>query len=788
MSDKYNFSEREQYWREFWRDNNIYKFNPQSGKPFYVVDTPPPYVSADHLHAGHIMSYSQAEFVVRYKRMAGFEVFYPMGFDDNGLPTERFVEKKYNINKNKILRTDFVKKCLEETKIGSQTYKKLWELLGISVDWSKTYSTINSHSQRVAQWSFVDLYQKEKMVRRDEPTYWCTSCQTAVAQADLEDKEEESFLNFINFKMIGQDADLLIATSRPEMLPACVALFVNTADERYKELIGMTARVPIFAYEVPILADETVDIDFGTGLMMVCTWGDSEDVDKVRKFNLPDRPIIKENGRLNNLAGDFENQTITEARKNILIKLDNDGALVRQKKIFHNLNIHERCGTPIELVKAKQWFIKILDIKSELLKQAEMMNWHPKYMKNRYDEWVKSLKWEWCISRQRYYGVPFPVWYCANCGEIILPDSDELPIDPLTYQPNIDKCPKCSGSQFIGEKDVMDTWMTSSLTPLIIANLFNDKNMQTKLYPASLRPQAFEIIRTWLFYSVVKSFYHFGKIPFKDIMISGHGHDQNGQKISKRLGNFVPPEKIIEQYGADALRYWATGANLGENLRYNESEVKKGRRTVTKLFNAGMFCFGHFSGEDYSQMEKNSDSLLFEDRWILNELNQTINKTTIFFESYEYAKARNEVDSFFWNNFCDNYLEFVKYRLYDNQPDEIAKKVLYLVFWAILRLYAPFLPFITEELYQIYFKKFESAKSVHQSEWPKANNFSFNKKELAEFKAVILAINEIRKYKSDKKISLAAELAEFNLKTAVEEKYFYFIKKVMKINQINVVA
>ncbi|OGY47476.1 MAG: valine--tRNA ligase [Candidatus Buchananbacteria bacterium RIFCSPHIGHO2_01_FULL_46_12] len=783
--NSYNFTEREAHWRRFWREQEIYKFNPESQKPFYSVDTPPPYVSADHLHVGHIMSYSQAEFIVRYKRMAGFEVFYPMGFDDNGLPTERFVEKKYRLNKNKISRAEFIKKCLEETKIGSQTYRNLWELLGISVDWSKTYSTIDRHSQKISQWSFLDLYQKGKMVRKDEPTFWCVACQTAVAQADLEDKEEQSFLNYINFTAEQDGRPLLIATTRPELLPACAALFVNPNDERYADLAGKTARVPLFDYSVPILTDEAVDINFGTGLMMVCTWGDNEDVVKTKAHNLPIRSTINPDGRLNGLAGEFTGLKLTEARKQIIEKLKEKNYLVKQEEISHILNVHERCGTPVELVKTKQWFIKVLDARAELLAQAEKMNWHPLFMKQRYLDWVRTLKWDWCISRQRYYGVPFPVWYCRNCGEAILPEVEDLPVDPTLTSPKIKKCPACGGKDFVPESDVMDTWMTSSCTPLIISRLFEDKKIQARLYPSSLRPQAFEIIRTWLFYTVVKSFYHHGLAPFFDIMISGHGHDEKGQKISKRLGNFVDPEKIVAQYGADALRYWATGANLGENLRYNEQEIKKGKRTTTKLYNAAQFCFSHFQNRDYAKLE--TKNLLPEDKWILARLNETIKKATADFDAYQYARAKNEIDEFFWSAFCDNYLEFVKYRLYREKPDETAKQVLYQVFWAISRMYAPILPFIAEEIYHLYFHQFEKAKSIHLCSWPKViASLPQAPKEEKEFEQVIAVILAIRKFKSEQKISLAKEIPEFAADLPVSEKYFDFIKAVAKVEKIAV--
>jgi len=781
--NNYNFQEREEYWRNFWDKENIYKFTSNNKNPYYTVDTPPPYVSAEHLHPGHIMSYSQAEFIVRFKRMNGFNIFYPMGFDDNGLPTERFVEKKYNINKNNIIRAEFIKKCLKETEIGSAKYKNLWTLLGISVDWSKTYSTMNSHSQRIAQWSFIDLFKKKRLVRKDEPIYWCSSCQTALAQADIEDDERESSLNFITFKSLNKK-DLLIATTRPEFLPACLALFVNPSDKRYKKLIGNKAIVPIFNYEVPILADESVDVNFGTGLMMVCSWGDWEDVKKVKEHNLTPKVILNKDGTLNNNTGILSGLNIKQAQKKITNILKEDGWLKKQEKIKHIIPIHERCDTPIEILKTKQWFIKILDKKNQLLAQAEKMNWHPQEMKRKYIDWVNSLKWDWCISRQRYYGVPFPIWYCSSCKEIIFPDDKDLPIDPIEDKPKINKCFKCGNKEFIPEKDVMDTWMTSSCTPLIARELIKDSIIKDKLIPFSLRPQAFEIIRTWLFYTVVKFLYHFKKIPFKDIMISGHGLDDKGKKFSKRLGNFVPPEKVVEQYGADAIRYWATGSTLGKNLRYNEDEIKKGKRTVTKLYNAAKFCFSHFNRVDYSKL-KLSD-LKIEDKWILHHLNETVKKTTKYFDSYHYSKAKQEIDDFFWKLFCDNYLEFVKHRLYKAKPDESAKSVLYQCLFSIIKMYAPIIPFITEEIYQEYFYHIKKDnKSIHLSNWPKViNGLSIKKNDLNDFNDILNIISEIRKYKSDNQIPLGEEIARYRLKEDIPKKYINFVQSVTRVKKI----
>jgi valyl-tRNA synthetase len=445
---KYNNKEIEERWKREWSDNKTYTFEYDENKPTYVVDTPPPYVSADHLHVGHIMSYTQAEFIVRYKRMCGYNVFYPMGFDDNGLPTERFVEKKYKVDKSKISRSDFIDICLEETQLGSETYKQLWTDLGISVDWTKTYSTISPIAMKTSQWSLIDLYKKDLLYRAEKPILWCTVCKTALAQADLEDEEQDSKMNYISFGS-HEGNDLIIATTRPELLPGCVSLYVNPEDTRYSSLIDQKVKVPIFDYEVPVKASPSVDSELGTGLMMVCTWGDQEDLEKWQIDGLNTRTLVTEDGLLNELGQEFEGLTLSEARKAILSKLASENLLLKQEEITHTVKVHERCDTPIEFVQSKQWFIKIADNKEEWLEYGEKLNWYPPERKADYDLWVKSLKWDWCVSRQRYYGVPLPIWYCNDCDEPIFATEDSLPVNPIEDKAPVSKCNACSSENIV---------------------------------------------------------------------------------------------------------------------------------------------------------------------------------------------------------------------------------------------------------------------------------------------------------------------------------------------------
>ena len=792
LDKKYNFSEAEKKWQDFWAEKEIYKFHPEQKGKIFSVDTPPPYVSAAHLHVGHAMSYTQAEFVVRYKRMRGFNVFYPMGFDDNGLPTERFVEKKYKIDKNKITKKEFVDLCLKETAEGGKVYKDFFTKLGISVDWSLLYSTINEHSQRIAQKSFIDLYKKGEVKYENIPVIWCPYCQTALSQADLDDQEQNTKLNYINFQFT-DNTTALIATTRPELIPACVALYTNSQDKRYGKYIGQKARVPLFDYEVPVLADDNVDPEFGTGLMMVCTWGDGEDVERWRHDKLETKAVINKDGRLSEVAGPYQGLNIKQARERILEDLKNKNLLVKQEDVNNVVNIHERCGTIAEFIITPQWAIKVADKKKDWTKRGKELNWFPEFMKSKYDAWVEGLKWDWTISRQRYYGVPFPVWHCQDCQTVMLPNEDQLPVDPVQTPELISECYQCGGGNVVPEKDVMDTWMTSSVTPLINAywKYGEDKNLMDKIYPMTLRVQAFEIIRTWLFYSVVKGHYHTDSLPWRDAMISGWGLDEQGKKISKSLGNFIDPQKIIDNYSADSLRFWAASANLGQNLRYNEEEVKIGKKTVNKIWNAAKFVISHL--ENYTPAKVDLKILDNADKWILHRLNQVLENYIKAFDVYEYSQAKKEVNSFFWNDFADYYLEFVKYRVYNDQEKnsdsfQAAQHTLYTCLNTIIKMYAPIMPFITEEIYQEFFKKFDQKESIHLSTLPTVdkklidNNFSQN------FADVIAIVDAVRKYKSSNTLALNAEIDTLTIDSKAHQKFLEkqteFFSKVLNIKNI----
>ena len=683
MKDQYNINKTEEKIKKFWEKNKIYKFD--SKKPAFSIDTPPPYLSGK-MHIGHAFSYSQQDFIARYRRMKE-NVFYPFGTDDNGLPTERYVEKTNNIKSKSMSRAKFIELCLKTLKEMTPDFIEEYKNLGISCDYDIYYSTIDKPSQKISQKSFIDLYKKEEIYKKEFPTLWCTECQTTIAQAELEDKEQASLFSTLKFKANGKE--LLIATTRPELLPACVAIFVNPKDKRYKDLIGGKATIPLFNYEVPIIADESANIEKGTGVLMICSYGDKYDVESINKYKLKPRLILNNDGTLNynkgglhlgNLGSLDKGLKIKEARNKILEDLKKKELIQEQKEISQVVNVHDKCGTNIEFITTEQWFIKILDKKKKLIEQGKKINWYPKFMYKRYENWVKGLEWDWSISRERHFGVPIPVWECEECNEIILPSEKELPVDPLETKKS---CPKCK-KQAKGEERVLDTWATSSLTPQIASSLVNNK---IKI-PYSLRPQAHDIIRTWAFYTITKSYMHENEKPWNDIMVSGYV-TLNGQKMSKSKGTGVNPKKILEEYGADALRFWAAGSSLGNDLNYQEKDLITGKRFIIKLWNATKFIFMNL--ENFNPKHNTGSRLSKIDDLFLNKLNILINNCTNAFEKYEYSKAKIEIEKFFWNMFTANYLEIVKKRIYQKEYEDEHKEIKwgaqYTLYYSLLNTY-----------------------------------------------------------------------------------------------------
>mgnify|MGYP001568270172 CR=1 FL=1 len=744
-----NTKELESHWRNYWEKEGIYKFDQNSKKKIYSVDTPPPTVSGE-MHIGHACSYSQQDFIIRYKRMQGFNVFYPFGTDDNGLPTERLVEKRYNVKAKEMSREEFIKLCTEFLKKELPNFIQDWKNIGISCDWDILYSTIDSHSRKTSQWSFLDLYKKGRLYRKDAPSMWCPECKTGVAQVELKDKEMSSTFNDIIFK-VGKE-DLKIATTRPELLPACVSLFYHPTDKRYKKYKGKKALVPLFNFAVPIMEDERVDKEKGTGIVMCCTFGDQTDMEWQKAYNLPIKMAISPEGKMTEIAESFKGMAIKEARREIINKLKEEGLLTNQTPIKHIVNVHERCETEIEFIKSKQWFVKYLDLKKDMLSWGNQLKWHPEYMKHRYDNWVKGLQWDWLISNQRYFGIPFPVWYCKKCDEVIVAEEKSLPINPLKDSPPLKICPKCKSLEIVPEKDILNTWFTSSMTPQIAIQLM-PKKIQPKLFPMDLRPQAHDIITFWLFNTMIKSRLHFGKNPWKHTAISGFVTLQ-GEKMSKSKGNVIRPQEIMNKYGADAIRYWAASSKLGEDFDYQEKDVLTGKKFVTKILNATNFVFMNL------KHQKKMPKLQETDRIFISQLNKIIENTTKSFEDYNYSRAKSETDSFFWQVLCDNYLEIVKNRIYQGDEKEKASAhyTLYNALLTILKLMAPFTPYIAEEIYQQHFKKHEGKKSIHNENWPEQIKTKSSKTDEQVWNEMLKIVTYVRQEKSKAQKSMKAEI------------------------------
>lgn len=773
LDKDFDTAQMEEGCRVLWDATKIHDYDPESKKPLFSVDTPPPYVSAAHLHAGHAMSYTQAEILIRYKRMKGHNIFYPMGFDDNGLPTERYVEQVHKVNKKKISRSEFRALCIMETQKGAKVYEKLWRALGLSVDWDLRYSTIDDQSRHTAQKSFIDLYNKGLIYRANEPVLWDTHFETALAQADLDSIERKGKLFDIKFKAESGD-DLIISTTRPELIPACVGMFYNPEDKRYAHLKGKKAIVPLFGHGVPILESEDVDPAFGTGLMMCCTFGDGEDVKKWKQHKLETRMAITPDGKMNELAGPYKGVQIVEARAKIVGDLKAAELIVGEKTVDQNVSVGERSEMPVEFIMAPQWFINVLDHCDEFQKRGRELNWFPDWMKVRLDHWIEGLKYDWNISRQRFYGVPFPLWFVKETGDVIIADADMLPVDPIETEPPQWAKDKYKGMTIVPETDVMETWMTSSLSPLINADWAgrNRPKAGMNIYPMDLRVQAFEIIRTWLFYTLVKSHFHTSSLPWKNVMISGWGLNEQGKKISKRdLEKFTEadgynrydPYSLITRYGADALRYWAASSQLGKDLRFHEREVKDGRKIVVKLWNVARLAFKYM--EDFNPKTDlvPFDKRPVEDRWIVSELAKVTQRMSESFEKYDYATGKEAMHKFFWITYCDNYLELVKTRFWDNsgwieQDRRAAQSTLYETLRTLIGLLAPYLPYITEEIYQKANKFGENHASLHVSPWPETAKVAFD--DQTQIDVILGTLSSVRKLRTEQQIGQGAILKE----------------------------
>lgn len=764
LSKRYRSGNAEVELQSLWQNQGTYHFAGDGNRPVFAIDTPPPTVSG-RLHLGHVYSYSQADFIARYQRMRGDDVLYPMGFDDNGLPTERLVERSLGIRATEVGRQAFIEKCLAISEEAEGDYRQLWQRLGLSIDWRYTYRTIDDNSRRLSQLSFLDLFHKGLAYRRRAPAIWCPECRTAIAQAELADLDRQSEFVTISFTL-DDGTPLPIATTRPELLAACVAIFVHPDDDRFQHLIGRSATVPLFGQTVKILADPAAEPDKGTGIVMCCTFGDTADVAWWYTYDLDLVEAIGRDGHMTAASGKYAGLATSEARMQIKSDLAHSGLLLDRHDTSQSIRVHERCDTPVEYVVTTQWFVRVLQHKQALLDAGERVEWRPAHMKARYLQWVENLSWDWCISRQRYFGVTFPVWYCDDCGQTIVADLDSLPIDPTESEPGR-QC-DCGGTAFTPERDVMDTWATSSLTPQFVGQMLGYSGFDGQSFqPVTLRPQAHEIIRTWAFYSIVKSQYHFGCLPWQKAAISGWGLAPEGTgKISKsRGGGPMSPLEMIERYSADAVRYWAASTSLGKDAIISEDKIQAGAKLVNKLWNVARFSQRFIAGH---RPPERPPELGLADRWILNQLADLLTRATGRYDDYDYAAAKSETENFFWTDLADNYLELAKKRLYEGQGAEkqAARYTLYQVLLVSLKLLAPVIPHVTEAIYLGLFAGDELRDSIHTSPWPAVEETWFDRLAADQGQSLLAIATTIRRYKSDHSLSLGAELPDLHIESA----------------------
>ncbi|MBQ3620780.1 MAG: valine--tRNA ligase [Methanosarcinaceae archaeon] len=753
---EYIAGEIEPKWMAQW-DKSMYYFDwADRTRPQYIIDTPPPYPTGN-FHIGNALNWCYIDFNARFRRMKGYNVMFPQGWDCHGLPTEVKVEELNHITKNEVPREEFRRMCEELTRGNIEKMRNTMLRLGFSNDWSNEFITMEPSYFVKTQRSFLKMFEKDMIYHEEHPVNWCPRCETAIALAEVEYKANTSKLNYLHFPLADDPSVKLdIATSRPELLCACAAVAVSPDDERYRAYIGKDLIVPLFGQRVTIIADEAVDSAFGTGVVMICSFGDKQDIRWIKTHHLKVTKAIDKTGLMTAAAGKYKGMTIADCKAAVIEDLRAEGYLYDQKPLEQNVGLCWRCKTPIEILSEPQWLVKVKP--EEILSTADQINWVPDYMKVRLENWTNTMEWDWCISRQRIFATPIPVWYCKDCGHILVAEDSWLPIDPTKDAPKC-ACPKCGGNNFLGETDVLDTWMDSSLTVMHVTGWDSDHELRL---PAQIRPQGHDIIRTWAFYTILRAMALEGKKPWENIVINGMVLGPDGRKMSKSLGNIISPLDVCKDYSADAFRQWAAlGGSVGSDVMFRWEDVVSASRFIQKMWNIYRFSMMNLEGFTASDAAGFDRSLLkAADFWLLSKLNVMIRETTDAMEAFRFDDCFKLLRAFIWETLADNYLELVKGRLYGKDAEEkkAAQYTLYVTIDTLCRLLAPFVPFLAEEMYSRI-----GTESVHKASWPEADEslISADAELMGEYIKEITG--EIRGYKSGHKIALNAPLRNIEI-------------------------
>ncbi|OLD03773.1 MAG: valine--tRNA ligase [Crenarchaeota archaeon 13_1_40CM_3_53_5] len=753
LPKEYEPSAEEPKWQEYWADGRVYAYDPRDdSKPPYGIDTPPPYPSGD-FHVGNALNWCYIDFVARYRRMKGFNVHFPQGWDCHGLPTEVRAEKTFKIRKNDVPPAQFVEMCRKLTDEYISKMKNTIIRLGISIDWSLEYRTMDPSYYKLTQASFLRLYKSGYLYKGEHPVNWCPRDETAIAEAEVVHEERKGTLQYIKF---GPRDEIEIASTRPELLPACVAVAVHPEDQRYRKLRGQKTTVPIFGQEVPIIEDPEVDSSFGTGAVMVCTFGDKTDVKWQNRHKLPVIKAISENGRLTSVAGRYQGLKLEEARKQIVEELGRQKKISRTEPSQQSIGTCWRCNTPVEIISRPQWFMRTKAMTQSIVDWCEKLQWIPAFAKQRLIDWANSLDWDWVISRQRIFATPIPVWYCKKCGEITAATEEHLPVDPRKEAPQVEKCPHCGSREFIGEVDVLDTWMDSSITSAVHAGWPNQGPEFERLFPADLQPNGLDIVRTWDYYLLARSLALFSRAPYKTLLINGMVRGTDGRMMHKSYGNFVITDEVLQKFGADALRQWvAAGGSTGYDIPFRWTEVEHGKKFLTKLWNVSRFILGNLTSPDLSNPQ-----FTLIDRWLINSMEKLVSDVSAAMEAFQFNTALEAIRNFTWHSLADDYLEAVKYRLQPGANEKNQQAVQYCLHKAIItvcKLLAPVCPHVAEAIYQQIPQR-EGSESVHNSPWPSVG--SIDETVIRNGEVLVETIAACRRKKSAGGISLKTPIKE----------------------------